>query len=640
MINQAGLSVINDPNNFAAPDILLNQYMYPSGVADLSLANDFKLWGEQILPTGIAGNDTTMCTDGPVDLGCSSCDSIGASYFWEPAAMVLNPNNKTTQSVILSASQTFTVHVLYCGDTISIDTIEVTIEATTTPLLHSIGSICTNENAILSASALNGGVINWYSDAALSTNVGSGTTLNLGNVTTPGEHIYYATETGGPCVSDSAVYTFWTSDCPEHPCAVNLIANGDFENYLGCPDDGYSIYQDSAVTVTDWENGIIDVAVASDLTPDYYNQNCGFFGSGTYSAPYDSPNGDGYAGFISTAPFGAPEKEMLGMMYDFNPCQEYTLQLKIIQGTTAVLSAPLSTDIVIYGGNSGGLPLLSPTVCPLDQGFEIMATIPFGSIDSIWRTFDLVFTPSDNYDCFIIGADCTNPSIGLDAVFVDDVFLCADTLNIIDPDLGEGEFVCANDSIELNPEMPGYDHHWNTGETTESIFVSEAGSYYVTVTDPATGCSASDTVVVTEVPVAEETDIQTACDTYTWMDGITYTESNNTATYTITSVVGCDSVIYTLNLIINGPSCFSIPGGLSPNGDQVNDTWQVNGLDAFVNVNISIYDRWGQKLFYSSNPMVAWDGTYNGQECPTADYYYIIELGNGETYNGVVTLKR
>ena len=80
-------------------------------------------------------------------------------------------------------------------------------------------------------------------------------------------------------------YTFWTSDCPAYPCAVNLIANGDFENYLSCPDDGYSIYQDSAVTVTDWENGIMEVAVGSNLTPDYLNQNCGFFGNGTYSAP-------------------------------------------------------------------------------------------------------------------------------------------------------------------------------------------------------------------------------------------------------------------------------------------------------------------------------------------------------------------
>ena len=44
-----------------------------------------------------------------------------------------------------------------------------------------------------------------------------------------------------------------------------------------------------------------------------------------------------------------------------------------------------------------------------------------------------------------------------------------------------------------------------------------------------------------------------ACSSYTWMDGITYTSSNNTATYTLTNAVGCDSVI-SLYLIINSPS--------------------------------------------------------------------------------------
>ena len=46
------------------------------------------------------------------------------------------------------------------------------------------------------------------------------------------------------------------------------------------------------------------------------------------------------------------------------------------------------------------------------------------------------------------------------------------------------------------------------------------------------------------------TDVQTACGSYTWIDGITYTESNNTATYTLTNAAGCDSVV-TLNLTIN-----------------------------------------------------------------------------------------
>ena len=46
------------------------------------------------------------------------------------------------------------------------------------------------------------------------------------------------------------------------------------------------------------------------------------------------------------------------------------------------------------------------------------------------------------------------------------------------------------------------------------------------------------------------TDVISACDSYTWIDGNTYTSSNNTATHTLTSVAGCDSVV-TLNLTIN-----------------------------------------------------------------------------------------
>jgi len=44
-------------------------------------------------------------------------------------------------------------------------------------------------------------------------------------------------------------------------------------------------------------------------------------------------------------------------------------------------------------------------------------------------------------------------------------------------------------------------------------------------------------------------DVQTACDSYTWIDGVTYTSSNNSATHTLTNAAGCDSIV-TLNLSI------------------------------------------------------------------------------------------
>ena len=66
----------------------------------------------------------------------------------------------------------------------------------------------------------------------------------------------------------------------------------------------------------------------------------------------------------------------------------------------------------------------------------------------------------------------------------------------------------------------------------------------------AAGCDSVVTLDLTINYSNTGVDVITACDSYTWIDGITYTASNNTATYTLTNAVGCDSVV-TLNLTIN-----------------------------------------------------------------------------------------
>ncbi|MBL4705532.1 MAG: LamG domain-containing protein, partial [Flavobacteriales bacterium] len=55
---------------------------------------------------------------------------------------------------------------------------------------------------------------------------------------------------------------------------------------------------------------------------------------------------------------------------------------------------------------------------------------------------------------------------------------------------------------------------------------------------------------VNQISVAPTTDVQTACNSYTWIDGNTYTGSNSTATYTLTNTAGCDSVV-TLDLTMS-----------------------------------------------------------------------------------------
>ncbi|MCR9174165.1 MAG: T9SS type A sorting domain-containing protein, partial [bacterium] len=88
---------------------------------------------------------------------------------------------------------------------------------------------------------------------------------------------------------------------------------------------------------------------------------------------------------------------------------------------------------------------------------------------------------------------------------------------------------------------------WSANSTTYTT----SGTYTTTLTNAA-GCDSTATLNLTITTFATGTDVITACDSYTWIDGITYTTSNNTATYTIVggSVNGCDSIV-ALDLTIN-----------------------------------------------------------------------------------------
>jgi gliding motility-associated-like protein len=71
-----------------------------------------------------------------------------------------------------------------------------------------------------------------------------------------------------------------------------------------------------------------------------------------------------------------------------------------------------------------------------------------------------------------------------------------------------------------------------------------------------------------------------------------------------------------------------IPNTFTPNGDGINDTWNIKFLDS--NCSVNIVNRWGQNVFTSIGYGIPWDGTYKGTPLPAGTYYYIINLKNGD----------
>jgi gliding motility-associated-like protein len=79
----------------------------------------------------------------------------------------------------------------------------------------------------------------------------------------------------------------------------------------------------------------------------------------------------------------------------------------------------------------------------------------------------------------------------------------------------------------------------------------------------------------------------------------------------------------------------------TPNGDGINDLWEITGLIAYEQATVDIFDRYGQKIFHSLGYPKAFDGTYNGRALPVGVYYYVINTNfYGQVLSGYVTIIR
>lgn len=82
-----------------------------------------------------------------------------------------------------------------------------------------------------------------------------------------------------------------------------------------------------------------------------------------------------------------------------------------------------------------------------------------------------------------------------------------------------------------------------------------------------------------------------------------------------------------------------IPSGFSPNGDGINEFWQIVGIDKYPNTNVYIYNRLGVKVFSSNNYKNDWNGFFNGVKVPDGTYFYELILGPNMIKKGYVYVK-
>ena len=155
---------------------------------------------------------------------------------------------------------------------------------------------------------------------------------------------------------------------------------------------------------------------------------------------------------------------------------------------------------------------------------------------------------------------------------------------------------------------------WIDGNT----YTSNNNTATFTLTN-SVGCDSVVTLNLTINATSASTDVQTACNNYTWIDGNTYTTSNNTATFTLTNSVGCDSVV-TLNLTIN-PQLSATPDAVTP--ICLNDPINLTAISSGNGIITWYSDASGATIIGTGSPCtptptVSFPGTYT---------YYVNEAG-------------
>jgi len=226
--------------------------------------------------------------------------------------------------------------------------------------------------------------------------------------------------------------------------------------------------------------------------------------------------------------------------------------------------------------------------------------------------------------------------------------------------LDEEAYICEDEGKLLIIADAGYDTYlWSTGQTTRSITVTEPGTYSVTISKLYGAVPCSTTVDIAVLPSGPANAI--TVDTIDWtthdnsifitvgggigeyeysLDNATYQDSPeftnlDTGLYTVyvRDKAGCGTVTKQVALL-NYPKFFT------PNGDGHHETWRIEFSGFEPNMLVFIYDRYGMLITSFGSKDAGWDGTFNGHQLPSTDYWFVVNRQDGKVYKGHFSLIR
>ena len=242
-----------------------------------------------------------------------------------------------------------------------------------------------------------------------------------------------------------------------------------------------------------------------------------------------------------------------------------------IDGVTYTSNNTTATDTV-FGGSANGCDSI------VTLNLTILTPTKTTTVLSECEGFT-VTVGTNTYTSSGIFTDIVN---NCDTIITDLTINPAPTFTIVKTNDNCGEEIGSIVTNIINATPPII-YNWSNGSTGSEINNLPIGNYTVIVTD-SSGCSMADTISIVDLEI------------------------------------DCDFFVY-------------LPNAFTPNGDGNNDVFLVRGK-GIETLSVSIYNRWGNKVFETEDEIRGWDGTYKGSEQNSGVFVFIVQgtFVNGKAF--------
>ncbi len=206
--------------------------------------------------------------------------------------------------------------------------------------------------------------------------------------------------------------------------------------------------------------------------------------------------------------------------------------------------------------------------------------------------------------------------------------------------------LCDAPSLTLSGRSGMEAYLWNDDSTGMSKTITEAGIYWVKSVDINSCTLFADTFKITGAELSLPLHIgpeKSICDgqalqlsvsgnfeRYRWSTGATTPSIQVTTpgTYWVSAITDCDMGSDTVTITAGAGcgNCIFIPNAFSPNNDGVNDIFKINPVCSFSYFQFEIFNRYGERVFFSNDPERGWNGLYKGLPSDVGTYFYNIRV--------------